>query len=64
MILTIKPKQPTRAIYLSGLNKGLSLKFGVGSQVQEEIPEEDWKMNRQKRCEYNNKDKDNSPNKW
>ena len=33
-----------RIIYPSGLNKGISLKFCVGSRVQHEIPEEDQKM--------------------
>ena len=38
-----------------GFNKGRSLKFHVGSQVQE-----GWRTYRPKRCGNNNKDEDNS----
>ena len=43
-----------------GFNKGRSLKFRVGSRVQQ-TPEEGQRTYRPKRCENNNKDKDNSP---
>ena len=48
-----------RASDLHGLNKGGVSNFHVGSRVRKETPEECWK--RPKRCEYNNKDEDNSP---
>ena len=32
------------------------------SRVQQEIPEEGQRAHRLKRCAYNNKDEDNSPN--
>ena len=41
------------------LNKGCGSKFHVGSQVQQ-TPEEGWRTYRPKRCEYKNKDEDNS----
>ena len=44
-----------------GLNKGDSLKFCEGSQVRQETPEEGRRTYRPKRCEYSNKDEDNSP---
>ena len=44
-----------------GLNKGRDWKFRVGSRVRQETPEEGLWTYRQKRCEYNNKDEDNSP---
>ena len=37
-------------------------KICVVSQIRHETPEEDRKMHRPKRCEYNNKDKVNSLN--
>ena len=43
------------------LNKGRGSKFLVGSQVQQETPEEGRRTYRPKRSEYNNKDEDNSP---
>ena len=43
-----------------GLDKGRSLKFRVGFRVHE-TPKEDRRTYRPKRCEYNNKAKDNSP---
>ena len=43
-----------------GINKVRSSKFCVGSQVRQETPEEDQRTHRSKRCEYNNKDEDNS----
>ena len=46
---------------LDGLNKGRGLKFCVGSQVRQETPEEGRRTYQPKCCEYNNKDKDNSP---
>ena len=48
-------------IYSSGLNKGLSLRFCVGYWVWHEITEVGRRTCRPKFCEYNNKDKDNSP---
>ena len=51
-----------RTIYLDGLDKRFGSKFCVGSQVQHETLEEGWRMNWPKRCEYNNKDEDNSQN--
>ena len=36
------------------------IKLRVGSQVRQ-TPEEGWKTYRLKNCEYNNKDKDDSP---
>ena len=47
-----------RAIYTGGLNKGFGSKFRVGSQVQQETPEEGQRTYRPKHCEYNNKDED------
>ena len=44
-----------------GLNKIHSLKFRVGSRVQQETPEEGQRTQGSKCCEYNNKDEDNSP---
>ena len=44
-----------------GLNKGCHLKFCVDSRVQQETPEEGQRTYQLKRCEYNNKDEDNSP---
>ena len=49
-------------IYPRGLNKEFDSKFRVSSQVQHETPEESQRMNRPKRCEYKNKDENNSPN--
>ena len=43
-----------------GLNKGCGLKFPVGSQVQQETPEEGWRTYLVKR-EYNTKYEDNRP---
>ena len=43
-----------------GLNKGHDLKFCVGSQVQQATLKEGWRTHWLKRCEYNNKDEDNS----
>ena len=43
-----------------GFNKGRSSKFRGGSQVRQ-TPEEGRRTYRSKRCENNNKDKDNSP---
>ena len=37
------------------------MKFNVGSQVWQEIPEEGWRTHQQKHCEYYNKDEDNCP---
>ena len=42
--------------------KGFELKFSVGSRIWQETLEEGWKTHRPKRCEYNNKDEDNSLN--
>ena len=42
-----------------GFNKGRSLNFRVGSQVQQ-MPEEGWRTYWPKRCGNNNKDEDNS----
>ena len=49
-------------VYPYGLNKGFSLRFFVGFQVQHETPEKGRRIYRPKCCEYNNKDKANSPN--
>ena len=43
------------------LNKGRGLKFRVGPWIRQETPEEDRRIHRPKRCEYNYKDEDNSP---
>ena len=43
-----------------GFNKGRSSKFREGSRVRQ-TPEEGRKTYRSKRCENNNKDKDNCP---
>ena len=65
-----------RAVYPRGLNKGFSSRFRensrlrqessrvrkASSQVRQEAPEEGRRVYRPKRCEYNNKDEDNSPN--
>ena len=50
-----------RASYSRGLNKRRGLKSRVGSRVWYETPEEGWRIYRPKRCEYDNKDEDNSP---
>ena len=42
------------------MNKGCGSKFCVGSCVRQETPE-GQRIYWQKRCEYNNKDEDNSP---
>ena len=52
-----------RTIYPRGLSKGFGLKFCVGSRVRHETPEEGRRMHRLKRCEYNEKDEDDSPNR-
>ena len=44
-----------------GLNKGRGSKFPVGFRIRQETPEEGRRTYRQKNCEYNNKDKYNSP---
>ena len=44
-----------------GLNKGRGSKFRVMSRVRQETPKEGRRTYRLKRCEYNNKDEDNSP---
>ena len=44
-----------------GINNGRGSKFCVGSRVPQETPEEGRRTYRSKRCEYNNKDEDNSP---
>ena len=51
-----------RTMYSSGLIKGFSSKFCMGSYVQNETPEEGWRMHQLKRCVYNNEDEDNSLN--
>ena len=43
-----------------GLNKARCSKFCVGSRVRQ-TPEEGRRIYRSKRCEYNNKDENNSP---
>ena len=43
-----------------GLNQGRGSKFRVGSRIRQ-TPEEGQSIYRPKRCEYNNKDEDNSP---
>ena len=43
-----------------GFNKGHSLKFFEGSQVQQ-TPEECWRIYQPKRCGNYNKEEDNSP---
>ena len=45
---------------LRGFNKGHSLKFRVGSRVQQ-TPEEGRRTYQLKSCGNNNKDEDNSP---
>ena len=52
----------SRTWCLRGLNKYFSLKFCEGFRVLLEMPEQDRKMHRPKRCKNNNKDEDNSPN--
>ena len=46
-----------RKIYPHGLNKGFSLKFCIGSWIQDETPEEGSKKYQPKH-EYNNEDED------
>ena len=48
-------------VYPSGPNKGFSSRFCVRSQVRHETSEESRRTYRSKRCEYNNKNKVNSP---
>ena len=45
-----------------GLNNRRGSTFCISSRVQQETPEEGWRTHQPKRCEYNNKDEDNSPN--
>ena len=47
-----------------GLNKGRGSKFCVGSRVRQETLEEGRRTYQPKRCEYNDKDEDNSPKTW
>ena len=49
-----------RASDSRSLNKGGGSKFHEVSTVRQETPEEGRRLLRQKRCEYNNKDEDNS----
>ena len=42
-----------------GLNKGRGSKFREGSRVQQ-TPEDGWRTYWPKRCDYDNKDEDNS----
>ena len=51
-----------RTIYPSVLNKWFSLRYCVGFWVWHETPEKDRGTYQPKHCEYNNEDKDNSPN--
>ena len=51
-----------RTIYSRRLNKGFRSRFFEGSLVQHEKPEEGRTTHGPKRCKYNNKEKDNSPN--
>ena len=51
----IRASQPRR------LNKGRGSKFRVGSRVQQETPEDGWRIYRLKCYEHNNKDKDIRP---
>ena len=51
-----------RTMYPRGLNKGFAPKFYVGSRVRHETTEECRMTYRSRRYEYNNKDKNNSPN--
>ena len=55
MVNGIKTSNPHR------LNKGRGSKFCVDSRVRQ-TPEEGRRKYRSKRCEYNNKYEDNSPN--
>ena len=50
-----------RASEPHGLNKGCGLKFHVGFWFRQETSEEGWRTHLPKRCEYNDKDEDNSP---
>ena len=50
-----------RASDLCGLNKGRVSKFCIGSIVRQETSEKGKRTNLLKRCEYNNKDENNSP---
>ena len=54
MVNIIRASDPHR------LNKGRGLKFRVGCRIQQEAPEKDQRTYQPKRCEYNNKDEDNS----
>ena len=54
MVVKIRENDPY------GLNKGRRLKFCVVSRVRQEILEEGRTIYRQKRCECNIKDEDNS----
>ena len=49
-----------RTVDPRGLNKGRGSKFRVGSRVQQKTPEDGRRTYRPKRCEYDNKDEDNS----
>ena len=50
-----------RASDLRGLDKKIGSKFCVGFRVRQETIKEGRRTLQQKRCEYNKKDKDNSP---
>ena len=51
-----------RTIYPGRLDKRFGSKFHVGYRFQQETSEEGRKTHRPKRCKYNHKDEDNSPN--
>ena len=53
---------PSAKYFFSFYSLGFGSKFCVSSRVPYEIPEEGWWTHRPKLYEYNNKDKDNSPN--
>ena len=48
--------------YPHGLNKGISWRFCVSSQVRHETPEEGQRTYQPKCCEYKNEDEGNCPN--
>ena len=60
-MVTWKLREPTSiTVTLGVLNKGRGSKFRVGSRVRQVTPEEGRRTHQPKRCEYNNKDEDNS----
>ena len=62
LLMTFCPMEPKNCKHpCLGLNKGCVSKFSVNSRVRQEAPEEGRKTHRPNRCDFKNKDEDNSP---